>query len=283
MDARLHPRASSGDGNAAAPLSRAHGWGDEYAAQHTTHLTRLGRCAQEQDIVRSTRLGFVQKTLGLVAAQLLLTAACCLLVVLNETARAYAISTWERSSWHTATSLAATFVFFVASFACSQSHPYNLLCLLLFTLASSWGIARVCALLYDAGLGPSIAQAAGFTAMATTGLALFAIYSKRNFSFLRAGLFVSLLVLCVSSTAALIGQYAGWSYPHVFHHALGVLLFSCYLLFDVHELSTTLGVDEYVAAAISIYLDVINLFLQLLSFLVELAIREQEESENDKR
>lgn len=230
----------------------------------------------------NARLGFVQKTLGLVATQLVLTAAVCGLVVLNTTVRNYTVATWNEGSWHTAASFVFPVIFLVTSFACQHRHPINLLSLFLFTLSSAWSVARVCALLHEAGFGQSIAQAALLTAFTVVGLALFALRSKRDFSYMRAGLFVALLTFCASATIALVFQCAGWSYPHLVHHATGVLLFSLYLIFDVNQLSTTMGVDDYIPAAISIYIDILNLFMHILSFLVEMALKHEEEKKEKK-
>ena len=48
---------------------------------------------------------------------------------------------------------------------------------------------------------------------------------------------------------------------------LGALLFAGYILFDTSQIMLHLGPDDYVVAAVDLYLDVINLFLYLLQFL----------------
>lgn len=238
---------------------------------------------KEEDDALRTQFGFVQKTLGLVAAQLFLTAVVCGMVVLNATIRDYAVSTWNEQSWHTAASIVFPVLFLLTSFACQHRHPLNLVSLFLFTLSTAWSVARVCALLHEAGLGQSIAQATFLTAFTVAGLTLYTLRSKRDFSSMRACLFVTLFTFCASSTIAFVYQCAGWSYPHLFHHAVGVLLFSLYLIFDVQQLSTTMSVDDYIPAAISIYLDVLNVFVHILSFLVEMALKEEEEKSQKRK
>lgn len=49
--------------------------------------------------------------------------------------------------------------------------------------------------------------------------------------------------------------------------SLGALLFCGFIIFDTHVLMYKLSPEEYVLAAISLYLDIINLFLHLLRFL----------------
>lgn len=49
--------------------------------------------------------------------------------------------------------------------------------------------------------------------------------------------------------------------------ALGALLFCGFIIYDTHSLMHRLSPEEYVLAAISLYLDIINLFLHLLRLL----------------
>lgn len=49
---------------------------------------------------------------------------------------------------------------------------------------------------------------------------------------------------------------------------LGTVLFSAFIVFDTHQLIKRHTYNEYVIAAISLYLDVINLFMAQLSFSV---------------
>ena len=48
---------------------------------------------------------------------------------------------------------------------------------------------------------------------------------------------------------------------------IGVVLFSVYIMYDVSMICNRLGYDDYIVAALELYLDVINLFLRILSLL----------------
>ena len=48
---------------------------------------------------------------------------------------------------------------------------------------------------------------------------------------------------------------------------LGALLFCGYIVVDTQALLTRLGPDDYVFAALSLFLDLVNLFLRLLQLL----------------
>lgn len=48
--------------------------------------------------------------------------------------------------------------------------------------------------------------------------------------------------------------------------AAGALLFCGFIIYDTHLLMHKLSPEDYIVAAISLYLDIINLFLHLLNF-----------------
>lgn len=50
----------------------------------------------------------------------------------------------------------------------------------------------------------------------------------------------------------------------------GALLFSAYLVFDIHMIMHHYSEEDYILACITIYLDIINLFLELLKILNEI-------------
>lgn len=108
-----------------------------------------------------------------------------------------------------------------------------------------------------------ILGAASLTGIALFGLTAYAMKTKRDFSFLGGFLFAALLVLI------------GGGILQIFFHSpilnviltvAGVLIFLAYILFDVSRVVTG-GETNYVFAAIAIYLDIINLFLNLLRLL----------------
>ena len=48
---------------------------------------------------------------------------------------------------------------------------------------------------------------------------------------------------------------------------LGAIVFSCFIVFDTYLLIHKLSPEEYIVAAINLYLDIINLFLEILKIL----------------
>lgn len=103
------------------------------------------------------------------------------------------------------------------------------------------------------------------SAAAATGAALIAVttYIKvtgKDFSFLGSFLFGSLIILLVMSV---IGMFFHSTAFQMVISCAAVIIFLGYLLFDVSRVVHG-GETNYIIAAMSIYLDLINLFIHLL-------------------
>ena len=60
---------------------------------------------------------------------------------------------------------------------------------------------------------------------------------------------------------------AGYFSGRSFLSLAGAILFSLFIIYDTNKIMRYFGVDDYIIAAIELYLDVINLFRYLLMFL----------------
>jgi FtsH-binding integral membrane protein len=116
--------------------------------------------------------------------------------------------------------------------------------------------------------GPSVALAAGMTAITVLGLCAFAFQTKYDFSGFGPYLWSAFLVFFVCS---LLMMFLPYSRPvEIVYASCGALLFSFYIVYDVQLIaggkhtSHKFSVDDYCFAALNLYLDIINLFLMLL-------------------
>lgn len=108
-----------------------------------------------------------------------------------------------------------------------------------------------------------ILGAASLTGIALFGLTTYAMKTKRDFSFMGGFLVAALLVLI---GGGILQMFFHSPFLHMLLTVAGVLVFLAYILFDVSRIVTG-GETNYVFAAISIYLDIINLFIYLLRLL----------------
>lgn len=110
----------------------------------------------------------------------------------------------------------------------------------------------------------------GITASMTVICAMVAIYSGIDFSFLGVFLFIALLILLAANILRLFIDMGRWQERIIAF--FGVVIFTGYLLFDFNHLErlNESGRNTWPAAislSIDIYLDIINLFMQLLDLL----------------
>jgi modulator of FtsH protease len=144
---------------------------------------------------------------------------------------------------------------------------------------SVWGIAALLGFTFVAGvfLGPIlqvalhlkngaqlVGMAAGGTGIIFFSLATIATVTKKDFGFMGKFLFIGLILLIVASLANIFFQIPALSLTI---SAIAVMIFSAYILFDVSRIVQG-GETNYVMATLSLYLDIYNLFINLLSLLM---------------
>jgi len=109
--------------------------------------------------------------------------------------------------------------------------------------------------------GPEIiALSAGLTGIIFLGLSGYVLTTKKDFSFLGGFLFSGLLALIL---LGLVAMFFPMPAMELAMAALGVLIFSGYILYDTSELLSG-GETNYIVATLHLYLDILNLFLDLL-------------------
>lgn len=206
------------------------------------------------------RNGFVRKVFAIVGLMLAITTGVTFAVLSSPEATL----TLRRNQW-------VSWVFFAAALilmlvlACvpgvTRKHPLNLFLLFAFTCAMS-GVVAVASTAYGS-------NAAGIaflvTAAAVIGLTIFAMQSKYDITHWGSVLFVLLIVLIVLS---LVGIFVRSPIFVLVISGLAALLFSVYIIFDIQLImggrQGEFSVDDYVPAALSLYLDIINLFMAIM-------------------
>ena len=109
--------------------------------------------------------------------------------------------------------------------------------------------------------------AAGGTGVIFFSLATIATVTKKDFSFMGKFLFIGLILLIVAMIANMFLQIP---VMQLTISAIAVLIFSGFILYDVSRVVTG-GETNYVMATLAIYLDIYNLFVNLLSLLMALS------------
>lgn len=145
-------------------------------------------------------------------------------------------------------------------------HVRGLNLLALFGFTTLTGLVISPLMIFYAATNPtSIIQAGVLTVAIFGGLTAYVFITKRDFSFLRGLLFTGLIMVVVGGllNVFLIGSSAiGFAIA-----AMCLLLFSGYVLYDTSNIIRRYPTNEYVAGALSLYLDAFNIFLALLRLL----------------
>ncbi|MDR3412168.1 MAG: Bax inhibitor-1/YccA family protein [Formivibrio sp.] len=122
------------------------------------------------------------------------------------------------------------------------------------------------ALRFSNGAGLIGTAAIGTAAIFFT-LSTIATVTKKDFGFLGNFMFVGLVILILASLASMFFPIPGLVLAI---SAVSLLVFSGYILYDVSQIVTG-GETNYVTATLRLYLDVYNIFVNLLNILMILS------------
>merc|ERR1711971_895176 len=96
------------------------------------------------------------------------------------------------------------------------------------------------------------------------GLTAFTFQTKRDFSNMGAALSTGLMVLILGGFLQI---FMGNEMTDTAMAIGGALLFSLFIIYDTQMIMTRLSAEEYILATIQLYLDIINLFIEILKIL----------------
>lgn len=207
------------------------------------------------------RWSFIRKVYSIITIQLLLTVAVASIVVfVPPIPRFFATTT-------PGLVLYIVLIFIPLITLCPlyyyhNKHPLNYFLLLIFTVTMAFPVGLSCAFVS----GKVILEAVILTTVVVFSLTLYTFWAARrghDFSFLGPFLFAALLVLLVFAFIQILFPLGKLS--HMIYGCLAAIIFSGYIVYDTDNLIKRYSYDEYIWASVALYLDVINLFLSLLS------------------
>lgn len=146
-----------------------------------------------------------------------------------------------------------------------RAFPQNIVLTGLFTFAEGVFIAPL--LYYAERTQPGVINQAALLTLGTFGaLTAYVFFSRRDFSAWGSFFMIGLVILLITS---LLNLFFRSSAAALYISAAAVLVFGGLLVFDTWRIlkSGQYGEDDYVAAAVQIYLDLLNMFLAILSLL----------------
>lgn len=211
---------------------------------------------------QSVRMGFIRKVYAILSLQLFLTFGMVAVFTFVPSVKNF-VATNPGILW-AAILLSFGFLIALSCFpSVSRKHPTNLICLALFTLCEGYLVGAISS--YSGA--DAVIKAVACTMIITTGLTIYAWQTKVDFTAMGGYLFaasISLLLVglmcAIFQSQIMMNIYAG----------LGCLIFSAYIVYDTQLIiggahhSHSFEIDEYVFAALNLYIDIVQLFLFLL-------------------
>ncbi|KAF2769248.1 UPF0005-domain-containing protein [Teratosphaeria nubilosa] len=203
------------------------------------------------------RMQFIRKVYAILTVQLLFTTALSGVSFFSATYKAWI----QSNSWMMWVSLFGAIGFMLLTFWKRKSYPMNLVFLAGFTGLEAYSVSVITSF-YESRI---VLQALVFTLGIFVALTLFACQSKYDFTSWMPYLFGALWVLIIFGFMAAFFPHS--SGVELGYGIIAALIFSGYILVDTQLVMRHYHVEEEIAAAISLYLDVINLFLSILRIL----------------
>ncbi|XP_060784881.1 protein lifeguard 3 [Neoarius graeffei] len=216
---------------------------------------------------KSIRHAFIRKVYLILAAQLSVTTSIVAVFTFIDPVRLFVIQN-PVIYW---VSLGLFFVTYLVLVCCEKARrrfPVNLVLLFIFTLAMSY-MAGTISSYYET---KAVFLAVGITALVCVVVTVFSFQTKVDFTSC-TGLFcvlgIVVLITGIITAIVLSFQYIRWL--HMLYAALGAIVYTLFLAYDTQLLlgnrAHSLSPEEYVFGALSLYTDIVQIFLFLLQII----------------
>ncbi|XP_046396292.1 protein lifeguard 1-like isoform X2 [Ischnura elegans] len=213
---------------------------------------------------KSIRHAFIRKVYAILMSQLLVTVGIIAFFMYHQPTKMFV-------QHNPGVYYAAFGVYFGAAIAISccesvrRKSPGNYICLLILTLAMSYMTGAISSF-YDT---EAVLMAAGIATVVCLSLSIFAFQTKWDFTMLSGVLFVAAVILLVFGIVCIFVRV---KIMILVYSCLGVLLFSVYLVYDTQRMmggnhKFTISPEEYIFAALCLYIDIVNIFLYILQII----------------
>lgn len=249
-------------------------WGNTTAGQVNPDMAQetisevsypMGNMSSFSD--KNIRRNFIKKVYLILMAQLLFTFGCAAVFSLIDGVKLWVQGVGAPLYYVSYATFFVTYFVLVCCPSVRRKTPGNYICLGVFTLVFSYMVGTISSF-YDTY---SVLIAAGITALVCLSVSLFAIQTKIDFTMCSGMLFVLVMVLFFFGWSVMIVYFTiGFSYIlHCVYAGVAALVFTLFLVYDTqmivggrkHELSP----EEYIYGALQLYIDVVYIFLIILS------------------
>lgn len=207
------------------------------------------------------RWAFIRKIYSIISIQLLATIAVAATIVSVRPIALFFVTTGAGLALYIIL-IIMPFIVLCPLYYYHQKHPVNYLLLGVFTISLAFSVGLTCAFTS----GKVILESVILTAVVVTSLTLYTFWAARrghDFNFLGPFLFGAVLVLLVFALIQMLFPLGKISV--MIYGCLASIIFCGFIVYDTDNLIKRYTYDEYIWAAVALYLDIINLFLSLLT------------------
>ncbi|KAJ7209413.1 UPF0005-domain-containing protein [Mycena rebaudengoi] len=207
------------------------------------------------DCAPQIRKAFIRKVYTILLSQIIVT-----VLIAGFLSQSEPTVEWVKDHiWAFFVPLAGTLVNLGLLYWRRHTHPWNFVLLSTFTLLEAFTLG-IAASFYDTNV---LLRALAITAAVFMALSLFTLQTKYEFSGMGPFLFAALIVLVSTSVVHLLVAPFNATLDIVWT-VTSCLVFSAFVVYDTYQISARLSPDEFIMGAISLYLDIINLFLRIV-------------------
>lgn len=206
------------------------------------------------------RTGFIRKVFGILSAQLLVTA---LFIILGQSSNMYK----SRGLFFPVVAGIGTIItalLLSLSTSWARQVPKNYITLAIFTLCESYAVGYITSD-YPA---TTVAAAAALTTAITIALFIYSVTTKTDISYFGALLFMLSLgglllsIFCIFFPSAFLVSLLSF---------MGAVSYGIYIIYDIQLIvgghRFAISEDDYIRAAMYLYVDIVQLFIRLVKIL----------------
>ncbi|KAL7735649.1 hypothetical protein ACLKA6_002535 [Drosophila palustris] len=213
---------------------------------------------------QSIRRGFIRKVYMILMGQLLVTFGAVALFVYHEGTKLF-VANHRWLVWVALGVLIVTMLCMACCEGVRRQTPTNFIFLGIFTIAQSF-LLGVTATRYAP---TEVLMALGLTAAVCLALTIFAMQTKIDFTMMGGILLACMVVFMIFGIVAIF--FKGKIITLVYA-SFGALLFSVYLIYDTQLMmggdhKYSISPEEYIFAALNLYLDIVNIFIYILTII----------------
>lgn len=232
-----------------------------------TFIIHIDEDVDEFETINDRKL-FIKKTLSTFLSSIILTFTCCLLFNLNDNFKNFALSNFGQYFY-----VGSFLGFLITSFpilcCCPQLYtkfPYNFIIYCLFILCLSYILSVSTIFISSKILLFSIT----ITTFNTLALTSYAVLTDTDFTNYEHVFIIGIISFCF---LLLFNLFFNNQFIEILVATCGAILFNLFIVYDMQmivgkkHINIKFKKNEYILAAMSLYLDVINLFLYIIQCL----------------